>query len=131
MDNSVDKISINEFINKELIQFSMADVIRSIPSLVDGFKPGQRKILYGCFKRNLTSEIKVAQLTGYIAEHTAYHHGEQSLSTTIVNLAQDFVGSNNISLLVPNGQFGTRLQVRNLFKYFNIYKLKFYKFNNK
>jgi len=110
MDNSVDKIAINEFINKELIQFSMADVIRSIPSLVDGFKPGQRKILYGCFKRNLTSEIKVAQLTGYIAEHTAYHHGEQSLSTTIVNLAQDFVGSNNISLLVPNGQFGTRLQ---------------------
>jgi len=111
MDNSVDKIAINEFINKELIQFSMADVIRSIPSLVDGFKPGQRKILYGCFKRNLTSEIKVAQLTGYIAEHTAYHHGEQSLSTTIVNLAQDYVGSNNISLLVPNGQFGTRLQV--------------------
>jgi len=54
MDNSVDKIAINEFINKELIQFSMADVIRSIPSLVDGFKPGQRKILYGCFKRNLT-----------------------------------------------------------------------------
>jgi len=117
MDNSVDKIAINEFINKELIQFSMADVIRSIPSLVDGFKPGQRKILYGCFKRNLTSEIKVAQLTGYIAEHTAYHHGEQSLSTTIVNLAQDFVGSNNIPLLVPNGQFGTRLQVSIIFIY--------------
>ncbi|ORX76043.1 type II DNA topoisomerase [Anaeromyces robustus] len=110
MDNSVDKIAINEFINKELIQFSMADVIRSIPSLVDGLKPGQRKIIYGCFKRNLTNEIKVAQLTGYVAEHSAYHHGEQSLQTTIVNLAQDFVGSNNIPLLVPNGQFGTRLQ---------------------
>ncbi|ORX47390.1 type II DNA topoisomerase [Piromyces finnis] len=110
MDNSVDKIVINEFINKELIQFSMADVIRSIPSLVDGFKPGQRKIMYSCFKRNLTNEIKVAQLTGYIAEHTAYHHGEQSLSLAIVNLAQDFVGSNNVPLLVPNGQFGTRLQ---------------------
>jgi len=110
MDNSVDKIVINEFINKELIQFSMADVIRSIPSIVDGFKPGQRKILYACFKRNLINEIKVAQLTGYVSEQTAYHHGEQSLSSTIVNLAQDFVGSNNIPLLVPNGQFGTRLQ---------------------
>ena len=28
---------------------------------------------------------------------------------TIVGLAQDFVGSNNINLLLPIGQFGTRL----------------------
>jgi DNA topoisomerase II len=31
------------------------------------------------------------------------------LTGTIVNLAQNFVGSNNINLLVPSGQFGTRL----------------------
>lgn len=49
-------------------------------------------------------------MCGYVAEHSAYHHGEQSLATTIVNLAQNFVGSNNINLLLPNGQFGTRLQ---------------------
>lgn len=55
---------------------------------------------------------QVAQLAGYVAEHSAYHHGEQSLTSTIVGLAQDFVGSNNINLLVPSGQFGTRLQVR-------------------
>lgn len=29
---------------------------------------------------------------------------------TIVGLAQNFVGSNNINLLMPIGQFGTRLQ---------------------
>ena len=50
-------------------------------------------------------------MAGYISEHSAYHHGEASLMSTIVNLAQDFVGSNNINLLVPSGQFGTRLQV--------------------
>ncbi|RSH87226.1 DNA topoisomerase 2 [Saitozyma podzolica] len=102
-------LPISDFVNKELILFSMADNIRSIPSVADGLKPGQRKVLFGCFKRNLTKEIKVAQLAGYVSEKTAYHHGEQSLTATIVGLAQSFVGSNNINLLAPNGQFGTRL----------------------
>jgi len=66
-----------DFVNKELIHFSMMDNMRSIPSLVDGLKPGQRKILFACFKRKLRTEIKVAQLAGYVAEHSAYHHGEQ------------------------------------------------------
>ncbi|KAG8684609.1 DNA topoisomerase 2 [Ceratobasidium sp. 395] len=88
----------------------MADNIRSIPSVVDGLKPGQRKVIFGCFKRKLKNEIKVAQLVGYISEKTAYHHGEQSLTMTIVGLAQNFVGSNNINLLKPEGQFGTRSQ---------------------
>ncbi|EJW02059.1 hypothetical protein EDEG_03483 [Edhazardia aedis USNM 41457] len=110
LDNSVPQISISDFVNKELILFSMADNIRSIPCLVDGFKPGQRKVLFSCFKRKLTQEVKVAQLAGYVSEHSAYHHGEASLCGTIINLAQNFVGSNNINLLSPNGQFGTRLQ---------------------
>ncbi|RLN49417.1 hypothetical protein BBJ28_00012663, partial [Nothophytophthora sp. Chile5] len=55
------------------------------------------------------TELKVAQLAGYVSEHSAYHHGEASLQGTIVNMAQDFVGSNNIHLLSPIGQFGTRL----------------------
>ena len=103
-------IPISEFINKELILFSMADNVRSIPSVVDGLKPGHRKIMFSCFKRNLKGEIKVAQLAGYVSEHSAYHHGEQSLAATIVGLAQTFVGSNNTNLLEPIGQFGTRLQ---------------------
>ncbi|GMG17922.1 unnamed protein product [[Candida] boidinii] len=86
----------------------MADNIRSIPSVLDGFKPSQRKILYGCYKRNLTGEIKVSQLVGYIGEHTGYHHGEASLTQSIVSLAQDFVGSNNLNVLVPHGGFGSR-----------------------
>mmetsp|Transcript_3606 Transcript_3606/g.5489 ORF Transcript_3606/g.5489 Transcript_3606/m.5489 type:complete len:1381 (+) Transcript_3606:89-4231(+) len=102
-------ITYPDFINKELVLFSMADNIRSIPCLVDGLKPSQRKILFACFKRKLKQEIKVAQLAGYVSEHAAYHHGEMSLVSTIVNMAQDFCGSNNLNLLTPAGQFGTRI----------------------
>ncbi|XP_077544092.1 DNA topoisomerase 2-alpha-like [Haemaphysalis longicornis] len=103
-------VTFEDFVNKELILFSNMDNERSIPSLVDGLKPGQRKVLFTCFKRNDKREIKVAQLAGSVAEHSAYHHGEVSLMSTIINLAQNFVGSNNINLLQPIGQFGTRLQ---------------------
>ncbi|CDW56095.1 DNA topoisomerase 2 [Trichuris trichiura] len=103
-------VTYKEFVDKELIIFSNMDNERSIPSLVDGLKPGQRKVLYTCFKRNDKREVKVAQLAGSVAEMSSYHHGEASLMATIVNLAHNFVGSNNINLLLPIGQFGTRLQ---------------------
>ena len=102
-------ITIKQFIHQELIHFSNYDNIRSLPSIIDGFKPSQRKVIYACFKRNLINEMKIAQLSGAVAEMTAYHHGEQSLISTIINLAQNFVGSNNINLLEPIGQLGTRL----------------------
>lgn len=103
------EVTFTQFVNKELILFSNMDNERSIPCLVDGFKPGQRKVLFVAFKRNLVKELKVAQLAGSVAELSAYHHGEASLMGTIINLAQNFVGSNNINLLQPIGQFGTRL----------------------
>ncbi|KAM5135385.1 DNA topoisomerase 2-alpha [Mantella aurantiaca] len=106
---STKNLTYNDFINKELILFSNSDNERSIPSLVDGLKPGQRKVLFTCFKRNDKREVKVAQLAGSVAEMSAYHHGEGSLMMTIINLAQNFVGSNNVNLLQPIGQFGTRL----------------------
>ena len=112
VDHSSATISYSDFIDRELIHFSNADNVRSIPSMVDGLKPGQRKILFSCFKRGksiIKNEIKVAQLAGYVSEHSAYHHGEASLAGTIVGMAQTFVGSNNIALLHPAGQFGTRL----------------------
>ncbi|KAF0973435.1 hypothetical protein FDP41_008139 [Naegleria fowleri] len=110
LDTSKGTVTLSDFIDKELILFSNQNNIRSIPSLVDGLKPSQRKILFCCLKRDLKNEIKVAQLAGYVSEHSAYHHGEQALYNTITGMAQDFVGSNNIPLLYPSGQFGTRLQ---------------------
>jgi len=106
---SVDKLGITDFIHKDLVNFSLADLKRSIAHMSDGLKPSQRKVLYACFARNLTNEMKVAQLAAYVSEKTSYHHGEVSLADTIVKLAHSFVGSNNIHLLEPCGQFGTRL----------------------
>lgn len=103
------KASYTNFVNSELIHFSNADNIRSLPHVMDGLKPSQRKILFSCIKRNLKEEIRVAQLAGYVSEHAAYHHGEASLNGTIVAMAQNFVGSNNLNVLKPVGQFGSRL----------------------
>ena len=110
LDTSKINVSYEEFINKELIHFSKYDCDRSIPNLMDGLKISLRKILFASFKKNLTTEIKVAQFSGYVSEHSGYHHGEASLNAAIVGMAQNYVGSNNINLLLPNGQFGTRLQ---------------------
>ena len=105
----VKNLTVSDFIHFDMINFSTEDIKRSIPHVADGLKPSQRKVIYACLKRNLMQDMKVAQLAGYVAEQTAYHHGEASLQGTIVNLAQNFVGSNNLNLLEPSGQFGTRL----------------------
>lgn len=110
LDHSAKNVTYTDFINKELILFSMADNMRSIPSVVDGLKPGQRKVLFTCFKRNLKKDTKVVELAGSVSGLTAYQHGEASLQMTIVGLAQTFVGSNNINCLEPSGNFGSRLQ---------------------
>jgi len=110
LNTNKSSVTYDEFINKELIHFSKYDCDRSIPNLMDGLKISLRKILYSAFKKNLTTEIKVAQFSGYVSEHSGYHHGEASLNAAIVGMAQNYVGSNNINLFLPNGQFGTRLQ---------------------
>ncbi|EJK75837.1 hypothetical protein THAOC_02435 [Thalassiosira oceanica] len=97
-------VNYSEFINKELVLFSQYDNIRSIPHIMDGLKPSQRKVLFACFKKKLKNEIKVAQLAGYIGEHSAYHHGEMSLNGTVIGMAQSYCGSNNINLLYPSGK---------------------------
>ena len=110
LDYTDSQVPYETFVDKELIHFSNYDLERSIPSLCDGFKVSQRKILFSCFKKNLVDkEIRVAQLAAYVSENAAYHHGEASLQGAITAMAQNFVGSNNINLLMPNGQFGSRV----------------------
>ena len=110
VDVKENRVSYQDLINKELIHFSIYDNLRSIPSLCDGLKPSQRKIVYYMLKKNKTQLIKVAQLSGYVSAETGYHHGEASLQGAIIGLAQNFVGTNNINLLYPDGNFGSRLQ---------------------
>jgi DNA topoisomerase-2 len=103
-------VGYDDFIHKDLKHFSNYDCSRSIPHIMDGLKPSQRKILYGAYLRGLDKdEVKVAQLSGFVSDKAAYHHGEMSLNGAIVGMAQDFVGSNNINILAPLGQLGTRL----------------------
>jgi DNA gyrase/topoisomerase IV subunit B len=112
IQNDVKEVPIYDFIHRELIHFSNDDINRSIPSVIDGLKPSQRKVQYGCVLRKLfkkQDEIKVAQLSGFVSDKTSYHHGEASLQGTIIGMAQNFVGSNNLNMLHPSGQFGTRL----------------------
>ena len=109
LDTNKSEITYEEFINRELIHFSIYDNERSIPG-PDGLKTSIRKIIYSAFKKGLShengKEIKVAQFSGYVSENSGYHHGEASLNAAIIGLAQDYVGSNNINLFKPNGQFG-------------------------
>lgn len=109
LKNTEKNISISDFINKDLIHFSNYDNHRSIPSVIDGLKPTQRKILYTGLNYLKKDEIKVAQFSGLVSQKTDYHHGEQSIVSTVVNMAQNYVGSNNCNLFLPNGQFGTRI----------------------
>lgn len=108
----VQMLPMSDFLDKELILFSISDCKRSLPSMMDGLKTSQRKILYTAFSKNLnyaSKEMKVAQFGAMTAQVTDYHHGEMNLSEAIVKMAQRFVGANNVSLLFPSGQFGTRL----------------------
>ena len=100
-------INISEFLDLEMIKFSIDDCLRSIPSVYDGLKQSQRKILYAASLKG-TNKLKVSQLAGFVSERTNYHHGEQSLNEAIIKMAQNYVGSNNIPLLEPEGQFGSR-----------------------
>lgn len=108
-ENTLER-AISTFIDEDFITYSIDHCVRAIPHIMDGLKQSQRKILYAAFLKNLKKSFKVAQFAGYVAEKTNYHHGEQNLNDTIVKMAQDFVGSNNIPLLYRDGQFGSRLQ---------------------
>ena len=110
LDTSHKHVSYEDFMTREMKHFSVYDNQRSIANGMDGLKISLRKILFAAFKKGgLKTEIKVAQFSGYVSEHSGYHHGEASLNAAIVGMAQNFVGSNNINLFEPNGQYGTRL----------------------
>ena len=105
-------ITIDHLFNNDVRSFSVYANQRSIPHILDGLKPSQRKALYVLIKRSSSipeTGIKVSQLAAAVAEQSHYHHGEASLEATIVGLAQDYTGSNNLNYFVPLGQFGNRL----------------------
>lgn len=79
---------------------------RAIPSLVDGFKPSQRKIAYAAnrlWKTGKEKPMKVFQLGGQAAAISFFHHG--SLDGTIIGMTQTF--KNSMPIFQGVGQFGS------------------------
>lgn len=102
-------LTVKQFFETQFRPFAIYDSERSIASAIDGQKITMRKVLYTCALKNVTNEIKVAQLASSVAFETAYHHGEAGIGGVICNMAQNYPGANNINLLEPIGQFGSRL----------------------
>nr|P30190.1 RecName: Full=DNA topoisomerase 2; AltName: Full=DNA topoisomerase II [Trypanosoma cruzi]AAA85575.1 DNA topoisomerase II [Trypanosoma cruzi]prf//1923363A DNA topoisomerase II [Trypanosoma cruzi] len=113
IDRSKKTLTVPDFVHKEMVHFALAGNARALAHAVDGLKPSQRKILWAIMRRSGNESAKVAQLSGYISEVSAFHHGEMSLQETIIKMAQNFTGGNNINLLIPEGQFGSRQQLGN------------------
>ena len=103
-------MSLFNFIDTQLIRYQRITLFRSIPNMYDSFKDGQRKIYYTISRKNLTKTICVENLAGSVKELTEYDHGGQSVQETIIKMAQGFVGSKNLPLLVCDGAFGTRFE---------------------
>lgn len=111
MDNEIKKseLLISDFFQKDFVDYGSYDNTRKIASYIDGFKNAARKVMYTIMKKSSNNEIKVSVFTSDVMRETIYLHGPVSLEGVIVNLARDYVGSNNINLLLPEGSFGTRL----------------------
>jgi DNA topoisomerase II len=100
--------TIQDFLENEYSNSALYDCYRSIASYIDGLKPSSRKIVYTVKKQNINHDSKVSRLASAVAMETEYLHGEVSLQSVITNMTKNFVGSNNLPLLSPNGNFGTR-----------------------
>lgn len=101
--------SITEFMSDEYKQFAIYTIEnRALPSLIDGLKPSQRKIIHisnQIWKTGSEKNLKIFQLAGKVASDCFYHHGSSSLENAIINMAQTF--KNNAPLLEQDGQFGS------------------------
>lgn len=113
LDYSQPEVQIADFCTSELVEHGCAHNQRSMASVMDGLKPSNRKVLDVCLGRN-REELKVASLAAITTEKNAYHHGEASLVGTIMKMAQWWVGTNNVALFEPLGQFGSRSNARSV-----------------
>lgn len=99
---------VSEFLNYELIEYSVDNLNRSIPSLMDGKKRVQRKIIFGLLKKKDRSFSKVMQLALSCAKSSGYHNGDSSISDALIAMCETYVGSNNLPLIEGSGSFATR-----------------------
>lgn len=97
---------VKDFLESELVDFASYSTLRTISNYIDGLKNAHRKVVFGAKKLNLNKEEKVSQVQGKIESVSNYLHG--NISGSIVTLARNFTGTNNLPLLKREGNFGTR-----------------------
>jgi DNA topoisomerase-2 len=101
-------VRLHDFLMGPGKEFALYACERGIPSIVDGLKTSQRKVIFGMLNNGYgNTERRLDVLAPQLVSVSAYQHG--SLDGVVVGLAQTFAGSNNINLLDPKGQFGDRM----------------------
>lgn len=107
-ESGEETLAYKQFIDSEFIEFSRYDNERSIPSVCDGLKPVQRKVIYTGLKKAYAKTPKVFLFASDTVRESDYHHGPKSVEDAIVTMGQSFPGSNNLPLVEAVGAFGTR-----------------------
>jgi DNA topoisomerase-2 len=106
---NVQNKTVTEYLDQDYAQYGMYTLEnRAIPSVIDGFKPTQRKIIFiadRVWRSGSEKPLKIFQLGGRIASEAHYHHGDGSLNGAIIGMAQSF--KNSLPLLEEIGQFGS------------------------
>ena len=106
---AIAKKSITEYLDQDYALYGMYTLEnRAIPSVIDGFKPTARKIIFiadKVWKNGNEKPLKIFQLGGKVAADAHYHHGDGSLNSAIIGMAQSF--KNSLPLLEEIGQFGS------------------------
>lgn len=100
-------MQIDKFYDSDYVDYSSYDNLRKIASYVDGLKNAGRKTAHTFLEKNITKPIRVDIAANQVVSHSLYIHGD--VSGTLINMAQNYIGSNNINLLHPAGKFGKRL----------------------
>jgi DNA topoisomerase-2 len=107
----IDHFPISESMDRDVKEFQRDNILRKLPNVMDGLVPARRKVLFTAreeFKKNSNKPIKVCNFTGLVIGRTNYHHGDASMSKTIIKMAQSFVGAKNLPVLIGVGQLGSR-----------------------
>lgn len=107
------EVSISLLLKTDVKEFQRDNIMRKLPHSIDGMVPSRRKVFYTArhkfgITKSTNKEIKVCSFTGDVMSYSCYHHGDASLSETIIKMCQDFPGSKNMPLLIGVGEFGTK-----------------------
>ena len=100
------KTTTSDFINTSSREYAIYTAQnRAIPSVCDGLKDGQRKMLW--LMRTRSEKVKTISLAGQVIQEGLFVHGDSSAAETISRLAAPYL--NNVPLLEGIGAFGTRV----------------------